>query len=115
MCDAPTILEFKEQLAAFEMEFGGQPATRAGWFTLGEHPEHGWSRFYLRARKLEIVTAMFDLAIQRARDGERSEVLAIDPVGGRPFVILNDNDGYLIQSEFDGFDGPVRLHVGQKD
>jgi len=115
VCDHQNFEQFNEARALFAKDHGGKPIDRAWWFTTGGQEAHGLEVHYLKAKRIEIATAMFGLAIQRAIAGERALEEVTDPATGRPFVIRADGEGYVIESESEGFKEPVRLAVGGPD
>src|SRR5690606_22120448 len=77
VCDNESFEAFNAARTRFAEEYQGTPIYRAWWFT-----SDGLESSYLRAKMHQVATAMFDLAIQRAINGDRALEEVTDPATG---------------------------------
>ncbi len=107
VCEHRDIEPFTQARLQFENAFSGQPVERAWWFTAD-----GLDVYYFKAKKVEIVTAMLDLALQRAVSGDEALMRITDPATGRPFATRLEGPGYVIKTESAEPQAKCQLSVG---
>lgn len=111
--DQQDLDRFNEELQRYVKDYRGKPVIRASWYPSTESVAKNLRVYFEKAKMTGIVTAMFDLAVRRALNGEAALKSIKDPATGRPFIIRPAEPGYVIESEFTWLKKPIQLQVGE--